>query len=160
MRHPRPPLLGLVLVVVACVSAVPLDPTGDEYSIEGRWLLQAGDMGDPQDPTQAACDGLGVVEVQLRFFSEVGGQTFASDMFRFPCAQGSFDSRDPGFPADDPKVLASGTYFVQYQGLDAEGEIVGRSRRSELKLILEDPAHDAIATGDGADVIVVELDES
>lgn len=159
MRRPRPLLLPLLLLV-ACVSPVTFDPTGDDYSVEGRWLLQEGDMGDVLEPTQDACDALGVTEVQLRFFSELGGQTFVSDLFLFPCAQGSFDSRDPAFPSEDPKVLASGTYFVQYQGLDAEGEIVGRSRRSELKLILEEPPHDAIATGDGADVITVELDDS
>ncbi|MFW6067259.1 MAG: hypothetical protein ACOC97_02895 [Myxococcota bacterium] len=162
LLRPWAPVLGSLLLAgsaTGCVRPVDFDPTGDEYSIEGSWLLQHGTTGEPQPPTQANCDALGIAEVQLVLFPELTGGRFVDEMFRFPCSEGRFDTRDPGFPAEDPRVLKSGTFHALWLGLDAQGEEVGQSVRSELALILEESTHDALATEEGANVIVVPEDD-
>lgn len=145
--------LALPLVAAGCVVPVNFDPTGNEVALKGSWKLQMGDMGTPEDPTAANCSALGVVNVQLVFYAEFDSQSYRSDVFKFPCEQGSFDSTSTGFGDADGNVLAHGTYRTQWMGLDDQGNQVGKSAQAILDVTFD--SMDTVPAIGGSDVIVV-----
>lgn len=149
----------LMLTGAACVTASAFDPLGDEYSLEGSWELVMEGTDQVLAPSQSNCDTLGVAQVRLVFRPVTGSATFTDPMFTFPCAQGSFDTRSGDFPADDGKVLESDTFYVRYEALDPQGEVIGESPLSKLVLIFEEPTfHDAVAGDEANDIIVTTME--
>lgn len=134
---------GLLLVALACVQPTDFDPAGDEVRLTGTWQLREGSDGPVWPPTGEHCQRLGVAEVQLVLFGEFN-QRFEGEQFRFPCEAGAFDSG---------RTLRHGVYWTQYQGLDAEGEMVGRSARGLVDVLYDEDM--AVPTEGDADTIRV-----
>lgn len=138
---------GMVVAALGCVQPTDFDPAGDEVRLTGTWQLREGTDGPVVDPTAEHCDRLGVAEVQLVLFGEFN-QRFEGERFRFPCTDGSFDSG---------RTLRHGVYWTQYRGLDAEGEVVGRSARGLVDVLYDEDME--VPTEGDADTIRVQLPE-
>jgi hypothetical protein len=136
---------ALLPLLVACVQPAPFDPSGDEVRLTGTWQLREGSDGPVHAPTGENCTRMGVAQVQLVLFGEFN-QRFEGENFLFPCDAGSFDSG---------QALRHGVYWTQYQGVNAEGEVVGRSARGLVDVLFDEDM--AVPTEGDADTIRVQL---
>lgn len=123
-------LLGFAaaLSLHGCVVAVNegFDPRGDDLSLSGDWRIELS-RGNPETPTSALCQQIGIDEVQLVLYSGSSDDSYVDSRYRYDCARGSFDTRPE-------RVLESGTYESEWVAYDAAGDEIGRSDRTTMTI--------------------------
>jgi hypothetical protein len=102
-----------------CIDNVPLDPTGDDTSIEGVVRVrQGGSAAAALDDD--VCAQMGSVAVQALIADPGGERRYADSRLRVDCSSGRFDTRPH-------PVLAHGEYEVQWVSVDPGGILQYRS---------------------------------
>jgi hypothetical protein len=89
----------------------PFDPTGTDASVEAHWTVQG------TAPTLASCGALGIDRVRIAFFDTVG-TAYEYTALTANCEDGAFDTRPT-------RVIAAGTWTVQFQAVDTAGTVLG-----------------------------------
>ncbi len=115
------------------------DPRGTDDSLSADWNIN-GVAADA-----AGCAAAGIEDIAIVIYAESDtGYTDGVTVASASCANGKYDSRDPGGPG---AILADGRYLTSIDALDSTGAVIG-SFRSEFVLDTTAATHAMLMTAE------------
>lgn len=125
--------VALALVSIAllphlqgCIE-VNFDPRGNEVSLSGSWTVVR------KGANAETCAYAGIATVYLELYEDSKTTFDDPNFLRFPCEQGSFDTRNA-----QGKILERNVYEIRWVALDANGAEVGRSNAVNVQASFAD----------------------
>ncbi len=121
---PRPRLLrghlphvsaALALTAACAPASTPFDPTGDAAEVYGEWDVNG------RAPDADVCARAGIATIAIEWTDVADEERVIPEGFRFPCAEGYFDSPMP--------MLRAGALGYRWLAYDASGAVLLQSQR-------------------------------